>query len=191
MFEEQQIHMSKHIEILEEETGNDGSENPELDASIYDLKKRIDEEMKKSKEYLDDLQRTRAEFENYRKRTEKEKKTFFEEGRIQTLIPILSVADSINSALKHIAESNGPNDSLRKGLELINRQMVDFLNKEGIKKIETVGSRFNPEFHEAVATECSKEVEEGMIIEELQAGYIMNERLLRPSMVKVVSCLKD
>jgi len=180
--------MNKKIEIsVDEEVSNEcEKENIETgDKSADDLKARIAECEKKSEQYLDMLQRMRAEFDNYKKRTEKEKRTFFEEGKIQTLIPMLGVVDNMSKALYHLSGTEDTGSSMKEGLDLIYKQVLDFLAKEGIKRIETVGKRFDPEMHEAVATEKNENVEDGIVIEELQAGYMLNSRLLRPSKVIV------
>ena len=135
-------------------------------------------------EYRDLLLRKTAEFENYRKRTERERQSIFEtaaSGIIEELLPLM---DDLERALTADAGSEGA-EAYRKGVELIHRQLAEILRRRGVKPIEALGETFDPHFHQAVSYEPAEDREEGEIIEEFRRGYTLGDRLLRPSMVKV------
>ncbi len=134
-------------------------------------------------EYKDKYLRALAEGENFRKRLEKDKKDFLAYA-VQDLIgELLPVLDNFERALAS-APSAGP-DSCRQGVEMIYKQLVGALAKEGLQQIEAKGKVFDPYLHEAVAEEVTAAAPDGSIIEELQKGYRLKDRLLRPSAVKV------
>lgn len=131
----------------------------------------------------DRLLRTAAEFDNYRKRVERERRELVDFASADLLIEILPIVDNLERALHAPPSSDG--DSLRKGIELILKQMQDLLRKRGARAIESVGADFDPNVHEAVLHELSEHHREGEVMQELQRGYRLGERLLRPAMVKV------
>lgn len=140
------------------------------------------EELRREKDALQDrLLRTAAEFDNYRKRIDRERRDLAEFTAAEVLRELLPILDNLERALAAAAD----NDPLRKGVELILKQMTDLLRKRGVKPIEALGADFDPNFHQAVIHEVSPEHREGEVIEELQRGYLLGERLLRPAMVKV------
>jgi len=140
------------------------------------------EELRREKEALQDrLLRTAAEFDNYRKRVDRERRDLSEHTAADVVGEMLPIVDNLERALAAAPES----DPLRKGVELIHKQMMDLLRKRGVKAIEALGADFDPNFHQAVIHEPSSEHREGEVIEELQRGYLLGDRLLRPAMVKV------
>lgn len=142
------------------------------------------EEVRREKDSLQDrLLRTAAEFDNYRKRIERERRDLADYMKADILTEILPIVDNFERALQ--APSADPSDPLRKGVELIHKQMVDFLKKRGVAPIEALGSDFDPNFHQAVIHETSPAHREGEVIAELQRGYMLGDKLLRPAMVKV------
>ena len=141
------------------------------------------EALKTERDALQDrLLRTAAEFDNYRKRVERERRDLADYMKADILTEILPIVDNFERALQ-APSSDG--DSLRKGVDLIHKQMLDFLRKRGVTPIEALGADFDPNFHQAVIHETSPFHREGEVIEELQRGYMLGERLLRPAMVKV------
>jgi molecular chaperone GrpE len=141
------------------------------------------EELRREKDSLQDrLLRTAAEFDNYRKRVERERRDLADYMKADVLAEILPIVDNFERALQ--APSSDA-DSVRKGVELIYKQMVDFLRKRGVTPIEALGADFDPNFHQAVIHETSPAHREGEVIEELQRGYMLGDKLLRPAMVKV------
>ncbi|HKE86462.1 MAG TPA: nucleotide exchange factor GrpE [Vicinamibacterales bacterium] len=140
------------------------------------------EELRREKDALQDrLLRTAAEFDNYRKRVDRERRDLAEYTAADIISEMLPIIDNLERALAAASES----DPLRKGVELIHKQMLDMLRKRGVKPIEALGTDFDPNFHQAVIHEVSAEHREGEIMEELQRGYLLGDRLLRASMVKV------
>jgi molecular chaperone GrpE len=138
--------------------------------------------LRREKEALQDrLLRTAAEFDNYRKRVDRERRDLAEYTAADVVGEMLPIVDNLERALAAAAEA----DPLRKGVELIHKQMLDLLRKRGVKAIEALGADFDPNFHQAVIHEPSSEHREGEVIEELQRGYLLGDRLLRPAMVKV------
>ena len=141
------------------------------------------EELRREKDSLQDrLLRTAAEFDNYRKRVERERRDLADYIKADILAEILPIADNFERALQ---APSSDTDSLRKGVELIHKQMHDFLRKRGVTPIEALGADFDPNFHQAVIHETSDAHREGEVMQELQRGYLLGERLLRPAMVKV------
>ena len=150
---------------------------------IAELSEKIKSLTEEKESLFDRLLRKQAEFENFRKRTEKEKQEFYEfalSGFIQTLLPVL---DGLERSLS--AQEGETVESYRKGNELILKQFRDQLWSAGLQPIRSMGKIFDPNFHQAVMREESSTLAENEIIEEYQRGYLFKDRLLRPSMVKV------
>ena len=140
------------------------------------------DELRREKEAIQDrLLRTAAEFDNYRKRVDRERRDLADYTAADMVSEMLPIVDNLERALAAAAEA----DPLRKGVELTLKQMLDLLRKRGVKAIEALGADFDPNFHQAVIHEPSSEHREGEVIEELQRGYLLGDRLLRPAMVKV------
>jgi molecular chaperone GrpE len=131
----------------------------------------------------DRLLRTVAEFDNFRKRIERERRELAEFAASDVVMELLPIVDNFERALQ--APPTAGAESFRKGVELIHRQMLDLLRKRGVTPIDTVGADFDPRFHQAVIHEASETHREGEVVEELQRGYMLGDRLLRPAMVKV------
>jgi len=141
------------------------------------------DDLRREKDTLQDrLLRTAAEFDNYRKRVDRERRDLMDHVKSEVLTELLPILDNFERAMQ---APGGEADGLRKGVELIHRQMVDFFRKRGVTPIEALGADFDPNFHQAVIHEDSPGHRDGEVIEELQRGYMLGERLLRPAMVKV------
>lgn len=134
-------------------------------------------------ELLDRLLRKTAEFDNYRKRVERERREQAEWAAADVLADLLAIVDDFDRALG--AEAPPEAAAWRVGVELIYRQLQDLLKKRGVTAIEVVGADFDPHLHQAVAYDETPGAREGEIVAELRRGYRLGERLLRPSMVKV------
>ena len=142
------------------------------------------ETLRREKDALQDrLLRTAAEFDNYRKRVERDRREQAEALTADALSDLLPIVDDLERALK--APSGGDVDAFRKGVELIHRQMTELLRKRGVKTIDAVGADFDPRYHQAVVQESSPDHREGEVMEEFARGYMLGDRLLRPAMVKV------
>ena len=131
----------------------------------------------------DRLLRTAAEFDNYRKRIERERREWTEYAGADILTDMLPIVDDLERALQ--VPPTGEAEPYRRGVELIHKQMADLLRKRGAKHIEAVGTQFDPRYHEAVMQEVSPDHKEGEVIAELRRGYMLGDRLLRPAVVKV------
>jgi len=132
----------------------------------------------------DRLLRTQAEFDNYRKRVERERLETIERAAESVLRDLLPVLDDLERALD-AEPGNEAAASYRRGVELIHRQLTELLTRRGVRPIETVGKDFDPHLHQAVSSEPVPGAREGEIVQELRRGYMLGERLLRPAMVKV------
>jgi molecular chaperone GrpE len=142
------------------------------------------DDLRRERDALQDrLLRTAADFDNYRKRMDRERRELSEYAANDVLSEMLPIIDNLERALA--APASGDDTALRKGVELIHKQMLDLLRKRGVKTIEAAGQMFDPNYHNAVIHEASSEHREGEVIEELQRGYMIGDRLLRPAMVKV------
>jgi molecular chaperone GrpE len=135
-------------------------------------------------EYYDLLLRKTAEFDNYRKRIDRERHSVAESAAADLLEELLPLVDDLERALKADPGTEGV-DAYRRGVELIHRQLVDLLRKRGVRPIEALGADFDPYYHQAVAHEVVEGRRDGEILEEFRRGYMLGDRLLRPSMVKV------
>jgi molecular chaperone GrpE len=144
------------------------------------------ETLRKERDALQDrLLRSAAEFDNYRKRIERERREHADHAAADLLTDILPIIDDLERALH--AQAGSDAEAYRKGVELIHRQMLDVLRRRGVKPLEVAGVDFDPRFHQSVASEASDAHREGEVIEELRRGYMLGERLLRAAMVKVAT----
>lgn len=134
-------------------------------------------------ELRDRLLRKTAEFDNYRKRVEKERRELSEWAAADVISEVLAVLDDFDRALSTEAPLEA--QAYRSGVELIRRQLGEALRKRGVTPLETLGTDFDPHLHQAVAYEESPGAREGEVVGELRKGYRLGERLLRPAMVRV------
>jgi molecular chaperone GrpE len=134
-------------------------------------------------DYYDRLLRTTAEFDNYRKRVERERREQADNAITGVLEALLLVVDDFDRALTVDPSENVA--SYRKGVDLIHAKLHDLLKKYGVKPIEALGADFDPNLHQAVVHEPAEGYRDNEVIGELRKGYTLNDRLLRPSMVKV------
>ena len=131
----------------------------------------------------DRLLRKQAEFENYKKRVEKEKSEFVQFASAELMKELLNALDSFELALRNAKTD----EQTRRGFELIYKQLLDTMGRFGLKPIEAKGKIFDPHYHQAVSTTPTDEVEENTVLEEMRRGYLLNGRLLRPAMVSVAT----
>lgn len=132
--------------------------------------------------YLDRLARLQAEFDNYRKRSAREQQDFRDYALVDALKQVLPILDSLDGALK---TENASAEDFRSGIELIDRQFHDVLSRLGVEPIHAAGQPFDPNLHQAVQMVETHEVADNQVIDELQRGYKIKDRLLRPAMVRV------
>lgn len=147
-----------------------------------------DAELAKAKaeaeEYQQRFLRAQADFDNFRRRTLKEKEDLAKYASAKLVTELLPVLDNFERALA-TEQAASEAESFIKGVDMIFRQLGQVLEQEGVKPMEAVGQLFNPEFHQAVMTVETDEFEEGTVVEELQKGYLLKDKVLRPAMVKV------
>ena len=138
---------------------------------------------------FEQLVRRQAEFDNFRKRMERDKLETFDRARSETLKQLLPIVDNFERALKHtpVRDDEGNDGVLRTGVELIYKQFTDLLQRLGLEQIKAVGQPFDPHLHEAVATTPTDECTENTVLEELQRGYLYNGKLVRPATVRVAA----
>ena len=135
----------------------------------------------KYQDLMDKFMRLQADFANYKRRTEAQKTEYVELGVKKIVNDLLPVLDNFERALDSIGEK----DSTYDGILMIKNQLTDVLKKEGIVEMKALGEEFDPTYHHAVLTEDSDEYDSGYVIEVLQKGYLINDKTLRPAMVKV------
>jgi len=129
------------------------------------------------------LLRKVADFENLKKRSEREKAEYTRYALSETMRDLLGVLDNFERALAHAPASGA--DDFRDGVAMISRQLAEVLRKHGVTEVAALGEPFDPQYHEAMMREESADVPHGTVLEVLQKGYVLNDRLLRPAMVKV------
>ena len=174
-------------EAVEEDTEVDAEEEADEEKSSGGFFKKKDKKDKKDaqiEELTDKVRRQMAEFENFRKRSEKEKTQMYEVGAKGILEKILPVVDNFERGLKGMEESEDP---FAQGMQMIYKQLMTSLEEAGVKAIEAVGQEFNPDFHNAVMHIEDDEFGENEIVEEFQKGYMYHDSVLRHSMVKVAN----
>ncbi|MFR6538107.1 MAG: nucleotide exchange factor GrpE [Lachnospiraceae bacterium] len=174
-------------EAVEEDTEADAEEDADEEKSSGGFFKKKDKKDKKDaqiEELTDKVRRQMAEFENFRKRSEKEKTQMYEVGAKGILEKILPVVDNFERGLKGMEESEDP---FAQGMQMIYKQLMTSLEEAGVKAIEAVGQEFNPDFHNAVMHVEDDEFGENEIVEEFQKGYMYHDSVLRHSMVKVAN----
>lgn len=171
------------------EVQDDSDKNGEkasADVNDGDLKEIIIKKEQENKELIDRMQRLAAEFDNFRKRTQKEKERLYDEAVCDVIVNILPVVDNLERALK--AAETMENNSLKEGVTLVYRQITDIFEKLKIKSIEAVGRQFDPELHNAVMHVEDESLGNNIVAEEFQKGYIYKDEIvIRHSMVKVAN----
>lgn len=135
-------------------------------------------------QFYDLLLRKSAEFDNYRRRIDRERREQADRTVTDLYLEILAIVDDLERALK--AEAVGEQaEAYRKGVELIHRQMLDLLKRRGVTRFDAIGQDFDPNLHQAVVSEEAPDRRDGEVTDQFCCGYMMGERLLRPAMVKV------
>ncbi len=166
-------------------------ENPSTDLEFY--VKTIEELRQERDQYYDLMLRKQAEFENYRKRVNREKAELRGASKAEVLRELLPVLDSAEKGLETLREiePSPERDAFVEGYELLVKGLAGLLERFGVSEVAGVGEAFDPHFHEAVIREVGDHLEDGEILEEFRKGYEMNGRLLRPSQVKVAVQAKE
>ncbi len=173
----------------EEKTGADGEQAEEGGEESQPEKKgffarKKDKRDQQIEELTDRLKRTMAEFDNFRKRTEKEKSAMYEIGAKDVIEKILPIVDNFERGLSAVPEGG---DAFAEGMNMIYRQLLKTLEELGVKPIEAVGQPFDPNFHNAVMHIEDESLGENVVAEEFQKGYLYRDSVVRHSMVKVAN----
>jgi len=170
----------KNSEAETEKTDQVQAEDP-----MKDLEVQLEAKEQESKENYDRVLRVSAEFENYKKRTSRELEEFRKFANQSLIKELLSVVDNLELAMNSTNGHQTIDQSLLQGLEMTHKEILKVFEKFNVKPIEAKGQVFDPTFHEAVMQEETDEVDPNTVVNELQKGYLIHNRLLRPSMVVV------
>ncbi len=173
---EQDEEVSETVETTEEAT----AETEEV--NLEELK----EKAAKAEEYLDKYQRTLAEYDNFRKRTMKEKEQLAGETKIYVVTNLLPVLDNLERA-EAAAENESDENPLKTGVQMIIRSVKEEFEKLGVKEIDALGAQFDPNVHNAVMHIEDETVADNTVVEVFQKGYALGDKVIRPSMVKVAN----
>jgi molecular chaperone GrpE len=150
-----------------------------LESNTEDLKKQLEEAKRLAEERLNQLKYLQADFDNYRKKFDKEKEQIIKLANENLIKELIAVLDDFESSIKLIE-----NERNKEGIEILHKKFFKILEKHGLKQIESLGKKFDPNFHEALCKELS-EHNEDEIIEEIQRGYLLCSKVLRASKVKI------
>lgn len=186
--------IGENWETVAVESATDGSPS-EGDGGVWETLKRENEALKAQLEELNQQSdsfktqsmRIAADFDNFRKRTAKEKEELEQQVKQVTLKELLPVVDNFDRARSHIKPQNDGEMTIHKSYQGVYKQLVDCLKRIGVSPMRAEGQEFDPNLHEAVMREPSAQYPEGVVIEQLMRGYMLNDRVLRHAMVKVAS----
>lgn len=157
-------------------------ENAEqLSVEIDSLKRQLEEAAAKASEHRDSWLRSQAEFQNYKKRLDRDNELMYASMKGDIIKKVLPALDDLERAL----QNRPADDAWANGIELIARKLQNMLESEGVKRIEAEGEEFNPHFHEAISHEHNEDFESGHVIAVVQNGYKLGERVIRPALVRV------
>lgn len=191
MSEENKQVVDEQEEKVENEELNNNDEGQqeaeEMQEEELTEEQKIIEQLEKEKEELNNrLLRVHADYDNFRRRTREEKERdakYRSQNLVEEILPVL---DNFERAL-NVETTNDESKSILQGMDMIYRQLLEALKKEGVSVIEAVGKPFDPNYHQAVMQVEEDGYESNTVVEELQKGYMLNDRVIRPSMVKVNS----
>ncbi len=170
----------------EQATDNNEAEKTESTEDIDSKKDSKDPKDKVIEELQDRVKRQMAEFDNFRKRTEKEKSAMFEMGASDIIKKLLPIVDNFERGFKSITDEE-KETAFAKGMDMVYKQTVKMLEDAGVKAIDAVGKEFDPEFHNAVMHVDDDSVDDNIIVEEFEKGYTYKDSVIRHSMVKVAN----
>jgi molecular chaperone GrpE len=173
--QEEQVEENQTEAVAESENAQQLSDENET------LKQKLAEAEAKTNEYRDSWMRSQAEFQNYKKRLERDNELTYVSMKGDIIKKVLPVLDDLERALQNRPAEN----SWASGIELIARKLQNVLESEGIKRIEAEGQEFDPKFHEAISHEPADGVQSGFVIAVVQNGYMLGDRVIRPALVRV------
>jgi molecular chaperone GrpE len=156
-------------------------ETEQASSELEALQRQLEEAEAQASEFKDSWMRSQAEFQNYKKRIERDNETMYAGMKGDIIKKVLPALDDLERAL----QNRPADDAWASGIELIARKLQNILENEGVKRIGAEGAAFDPNFHEAISHEPADGVESGHVIEVVQNGYMLGERVIRPAMVRV------
>ena len=166
-----------------------GPSRADLIEKLEDMQRVLEATREQSDEHLRGLQRTAADFANYRRRVDEDREGLSQFSNALLISKLLSVLDDFDRALETVPE--GTNEAWVDGVRLVQRKLHGLLEAEGVREIEALGQPFDPNFHEAVVHEETADHPDNQVIGELQRGYRLGDRVLRPSLVRVANNPKE
>lgn len=178
--------LDQNIETCDECNCEKEQSDTPCSKEVEEIKVKLEEKSKQCEDYFDKLQRTAAEFDNFKKRTVKEKEALYSDATSEVVAAFLPVVDNLERAIEAANKDVNAN-SLKEGVELVYRQMKDVLQKLNVEVIEAVGNEFDPNLHNAVSHVDDEQYGNNIIIEEFQKGYMLKDKVIRYSMVKVAN----
>jgi molecular chaperone GrpE len=181
---EEESNEIKEVEIKESRIDNDDNNLTKLKEELAALKEELREARKSSDNNLNRLKYMMAEFDNYRKQMEKQIDSRIESGKAELLVKFLSLRDDYLRALE-MAKQSKSETVVIEGLEGILKNFDSLLRSEGVMEIETIGTPFDPNVHDAIGFAHQDEIEENIITKEIRKGYMLNNKVLRPSLVLI------
>ncbi len=152
--------------------------------AVSEMKLQLAKSETTIKDYIDHLKRLQAEFENYIKRVEKERTDFKKFSSEKLLLKILLVIDDLERALKEFAKEQIPQDVMQ-GMQMIFKNMHKIIEEEGVKEIKSTNQKFDPHKHEVLLVECNGKCDDNVVLEELQKGYMLGDKVIRYAKVKI------
>jgi molecular chaperone GrpE len=181
---EEESNEIKEVEMKESRIDNDDNNLTKLKEELAALKEELREARKSSDNNLNRLKYMMAEFDNYRKQMEKQIDSRIESGKAELLVKFLSLRDDYLRALE-MAKQSKSETVVIEGLEGILKNFDSLLRSEGVMEIETIGTPFDPNVHDAIGFSHQDEIEENIITKEIRKGYMLNNKVLRPSLVLI------
>lgn len=174
--------VNDNLEAVKEEIQDQSEEDK---TNIEDGAKELDGLKNELEEYKSRFMRLSADFQNYKKRMEKERSDLYKFGSEKIVVDILPIIDNFERAIQASENKGEESASFLDGVEMIFKQFIEMLNKHGVQEIESIEKEFDPNLHHAVMQEECEESESNMVTEVFQKGYTLNDKVIRPSMVKV------
>jgi molecular chaperone GrpE len=158
----------------------------DYDEIVKKLEEKLEVEKEKAEKYLNRLKYLQADFENYRKRVEKEVQEAVQRSNERLVACLIEIIDDLESAIS-AGETTENKEALLEGIKMIHKNLDRLLEKEGLERLECVGQAFNPNKHEVLAEIPTKDLESGIILEETRKGFMFKGKVIRPSIVKIAS----
>jgi molecular chaperone GrpE len=176
---------NEDLEVIAPDVDDEAAPSAEPNAQIESLSRELEQKTKDAAEANEKYLRTYADFENYRKRMQRDLADFRKYANEQFALELLTVVDHLGLALKHAGESGETAQGMREGVELVYRQLREVLEKFGVKQFGAAGEPFDPARHDAMMQVATAEVPENTVVQVMQDGYLYHEKVLRHAKVSV------